>query len=256
MTFENPLTEAWRIGRATFGIWCMIPSSISTEMTAGLGFDYVCIDLQHGGIGYSDAVPMLQAARAAGVAAVARVQYNDPGEIMKMLDAGALGVIVPLVNNAEEAARAVDACRYPPVGNRSFGPLRASLVTGSRDPADLDQVVCLVMIETAEGLANVEAIASTPGLDGIYVGPSDLSLALGLAPGYERPEREHIEAIESIRAACERHGIISGIQCGGGDTAARRRAQGFQMVTVGTDASFLTTHAGRELAAARAGQGS
>lgn len=255
MTFENPLTVAWRTGRATFGIWCMIPSSISTEMTAGLGFDYVCIDLQHGGISYSEAVPMLQAARAAGVPAVARVQYNDPGEIMKMLDAGALGVIVPLVNNAEEAARAVEACRYPPVGNRSYGPLRASLVTGSRDPADLGQVVCLVMIETAEGLANVDAIASTPGLDGIYVGPSDLSLALGLDPGYERPEREHIDAIESIRAACKQHGIIAGIQCGGGDMADRRRAQGFQMVTVGTDASFLTAHAGRELAAARSGQG-
>lgn len=253
MTFQNPLAEAWREGRTTFGIWCTIPSSLTTELTAALGFDYVCVDMQHGAVSYTEALSMLQAARAAGVATVARVQYNDPGEIMKILDAGALGVIVPLVNNAEEAARAVAACRYPPAGNRSFGPVRASIVTGSRDPADLGNVLCLVMVETAEGLANVDAIASTPGLDGIYVGPSDLSLALGLAPGYERPEREHVDAIESIRLACERRGIAAGIQCDNGALASRRREQGFQMVTVGVDGSFLRSVAGRELAAARAG---
>lgn len=253
MAYENPLTEAWRAGRTTFGIWCSIPSSVSTEMTAAAGFDYVCVDLQHGAISYPAALPMLQAARAAGAAAVARVQANDPGEIMKILDAGAHGVIVPLVNNAEEAARAVAACRYPPAGNRSYGPLRAAVVTGSRDTADLDKVVCLVMVETADGLANVAEIASVPGLDGIYVGPSDLSLALGLPPGYERPEREHIDAIESIRSACEQHGLIAGIQCDNGALAARRHAQGFQMVTVGNDSTFMRSLAGRELAEARAG---
>lgn len=251
MTYENPLAAAWREGRTTFGVWCTIPSSVSTELTAALGFDYVCVDMQHGAISYPTAVPMLQAARAAGTAAVARVQYNDPGEIMKILDAGAIGVLVPLVNTAEEAARAVAACRYPPVGNRSYGPVRAGVVTGSVDPADLGQVLCLVMVETAEGLANVDEIASTPGVDGIYVGPSDLSLALGLPPGYEHAEREHVDAIESIRDACARHGIVAGIQCDSGPLAARRRAQGFQMVTVGIDASFMRTLAGQELAAAR-----
>lgn len=253
MTYANPLIETWRQHRTTFGIWCSIPSSVSAELVAAAGFDYVCVDLQHGAISYTSAVPMLQGARAAGAAAISRVAHNDPSQIMKILDAGALGVVVPLVSTREEAARAVAACRYPPAGMRSFGPVRASVVTGSRDTTDLEKVACLVMVETEEGLANVEAIASTPGLDGIYIGPADLALALGLPPAYERPEPEHVAAIETIRSACERHGIVAGIQCDSGALAARRQDQGFQMITVGNDGVFMRSLATRELAAARSG---
>jgi 4-hydroxy-2-oxoheptanedioate aldolase len=255
MPFTNPLRTAWDGGEATFGAWCSIPSSLSAELVANAGYDYVCVDTQHGAIGYSDALTMLQAAALRGAAPVVRVTWNDPAEIMKALDAGALGVIVPLVSTAEEAARAVAACRYPPKGIRSFGPIRASLVAGSRDPADLDQVVCIVMVETAEGLANVEEIAATPGLDGIYIGPSDLSLAVGLPPAYEQTEPAHVDAVERIRAACEAHGIVAGMHCAGGAMAARRHQQGFRMITVGADGVFLSTTAAKELATAREGKG-
>lgn len=255
MTYVNPLTESWRQGRTTFGIWCSLPTSVSAEFAAGAGYDYACVDMQHGAIGYTAAVPMLQAVAATGAAPVARVAANNQAEIMKILDGGAVGVVVPLVSTPEEAAQAVAACRYPPTGVRSYGPVRASVVTGSRDPRELEKVVCLVMVETAEGLANVDEIAATPGLDGIYVGPSDLSLALGLPPGYERPEQEHIDAIERIRTACELHGIVAGIQCDTGALAARRAQEGFAMITVGNEAAFMRSLAASELSEARGGSG-
>lgn len=255
MGYINPLLDAWASGRSIYGIWCALPTSVSMEMIAGLGFDYACVDMQHGAIDYATALTMFQAARAGGVTPITRVPTNDPGFIGKVLDAGAAGVVVPLVNTAEEAARAVAACRYPPVGQRSFGPLRASMITGNREPQDLQKVACIVMVETGEGLGNVDEIAAVEGLDAIYVGPSDLALALGLPTGYERSEPEHVEAIERIRAACERHGIAAGIQCDSGPMAARRVDQGFNMVTVGNESGFMRTLAKQELDAARAGTG-
>lgn len=241
--YRNPLLDMWQERRTTFGVTCVIPSAVSAEMVAGLGFDYVCVDLQHGAIEYSAALGMVQGVRAAGALPICRVPSNDAEQIMKVLDAGALGVVVPMVSTAEEAAYAVAACRYPPNGVRSFGPVLASLVTGSREPADLERVACVVMIETAEGLENADEIAATPGLDGIFVGPVDLALALGLPPTYEEPEGEHADAVERIRRACGEHGIVAGIQCDGGHRAARRRQQGFGMVTIAHDAAFLRSAA-------------
>jgi 4-hydroxy-2-oxoheptanedioate aldolase len=166
----------------------------------------VCVDQQHGVVDYASMVPMLQAIGAAGAAPITRVLSNDPYRIMKALDAGALGVIVPLVNDAGEAANAVAACRYPPHGIRSYGPIRASSVIGSRDPEDLaGEVLCIVMVETREGLENVEEIAATPGIDGIYIGPADLALSLGLPPSTSVTQDAHIEAVRRIREACRKH---------------------------------------------------
>jgi 4-hydroxy-2-oxoheptanedioate aldolase len=171
---------------------------------------------------------------------------------MKALDAGAWGVIVPLVNNAEDAARAVSACRYPPQGMRSYGPVRAAGVIGSRDPEKLGgEVLCLVMVETREGLERVDEIAATPGLDGIYIGPSDLALSLGLPPTLDVREDKHAEAIEQIRGACHRNGIAAGIHSPDGKWARRHSEAGFEMVTVATDAALLKGAALRELAEAR-----
>src|SRR5215218_798708 len=197
MASLNPLKRAWAGGRTAFGLWSVIPSSISAELAAGADFDYVCVDQQHGVIDYDSMVPMFQAIRAEGTAPITRVLSNDPFLIMKALDAGAWGVIVPLINDAEDAARAVSACRYPPRGIRSYGPVRAAGVIGSRDPEELGgEVVCLVMVETA----------GTPGLDGIYIGPSDLALSLGLTPTLDVKQSEHAEAVERIRDACHRNG--------------------------------------------------
>ena len=164
-------------------------------------------------------------------------------------------MIVPLVNNAEEAARAVAACRYPPQGVRSYGPVRAGEVVGSKDPDDLaDEVLCLVMVEMREGLDNVEEISATPGLDGIYIGPSDLALSLGLAPTLEITEKAHVEAVGRIREACQRHDIICGIHCGSGEWARKHAEAGFEMVTVTMDTKLLTEAARRELEVARGGR--
>src|SRR5215213_5660503 len=151
MANPNPLKEIWSEGRAALGLWMTVPGSIGAELLAGAGVDYVCVDQQHGVIDYASMVPMFQAIGAAGAAPITRVVQNDPGLIMQSLDAGALGVIVPLVNDATEAARAVAACRYPPRGIRSYGPVRAAGVIGSRDPEVLaERVLCIVMVETRE----------------------------------------------------------------------------------------------------------
>src|ERR687894_1630346 len=238
MANPNPLREAWAGGRTTFGLWSVMPGSVGAEILAGAGVDYVCVDQQHGVIDYDSMVPMFQAIRAEGATPITRVLSNDPFLIMKALDAGAWGVIVPLVNNAEDAARAVSACRYPPRGIRSYGPVRAAGVIGSRDPEELGgEVLCIVMVETREGLGRVEEIASTPGLDGIYVGPTDLALSLGLPPTSKVTEPEHAEAVTRIREACRQHGIVSGIQAASGEWAKKHAEAGFEMVSLATDAA-------------------
>ncbi len=252
MVNPNPLKKAWAEGRTAFGLWMTVPGSVGAEIFAGPGVDYVCVDQHHGVIDYDSMVPMLQAIRAEGAAPITRVLSNDPFLIMKALDAGAWGVIVPMIEDAEAAARAVAACRYPPHGVRSYGPVRASAVIDSSDPKVLaEEVLCLVMVETRKGLENVDEIAATPGLDGIYIGPSDLALSLGLPPTLDVVEDEHAEAVERIRKACHRNDITAGIQCASGDWARRHAGAGFEMVTVASDAALLRDAARRAVAVAR-----
>ena len=233
-----------------------VPGSIGAEILAGAGVDYVCVDQQHGVIDYDSMVPMVQAIRAEGAAPITRVLSNDPFLIMKAFDAGAWGVVVPLINDAGEAARAVSACRYPPRGMRSYGPVRAAGVIGSRDPEDLGgEVLCLVMVETREALERVEEIAATPGLDGIYIGPADLALSLGLSPTLDIQEGEHAEAVERIREACHANGIAAGIHSASGEWAKRHVEAGFDIVTVATDATILRAAALREVGVARGEDG-
>lgn len=252
MANANPLKKVWSEGRTTLGLWAAMPGSFGAEIMAGAKPDYVCVDQQHGAIGYDAMVPMLQAIGASGAAPITRVLSNDRDLIGKSLDAGALGVIVPLVNSATEAARAVAACRYPPHGIRSYGPVRASGVIGSSVPEDLaGEVLCIVMVETRKGLENVDEIAATPGLDGIYVGPADLALSLGVRPTLEVKDEVHVEAVRRIREACHRHGVAAGIHSGSGEWARRHVEAGFDMVTVATDASLLKNAARREMDEAR-----
>ena len=229
-----------------------VPGSIGAEIFAGVGVDYVCVDQQHGVIDYDSMVPMFQAIGAEGSAPITRVLSNDPFAIMKALDAGAWGVIVPLISSAVDAASAVSACRYPPLGLRSYGPVRAAGVIGSRDPEKLGgEVLCFVMVETREALERVEEIAATPGLDGIYIGPSDLALSLGLSPTLDVTEDVHVEAVNRIREACNRNGIAAGIHAASGERARAHAEAGFDMVTVATDAALLKSAALREVTVAR-----
>jgi len=238
----NPLKKVWEEGGTAFGLWAMMPGTFGAEILAGTNVEFVCVDQQHGVIGYEAIVPMFQAITAGGATPITRVLRNDASLIGKSLDAGARGVIVPLVNDADEAARAVAACRYPPDGVRSYGPVRAAGVVGSNVPEDLDaDALCFAMIETREGLDRVDEIAATPGLEGIYIGPSDLALSLGLAPTLEVNEDAHAEAVNRIHEACRRNGIIAGIHCPDGAWARKHADAGFDLITVTMDAPVLET---------------
>ena len=251
MSGRDRLDHCWAEERPAFGLWGSIASPLTAELAAAAGFDYVCVDLQHGGADEDRMVSMFEALEARGAVPFARVAYNEPWMVNRVLDLGAAGAIVPLVNTAEEARRAVSGCRFPPHGVRSYGPLRAALTVGSADPERLAAgALCFVMVETREGLENVEEIAHTRGLDGIYIGPSDLSLGLGREPGHGGDVLER--AITRIREACAAAGIIAGMHCnGGGAEAKARAADGFRLVTVGVDASIFMAGVSRELVAAR-----
>lgn len=169
-----------RARERAIGYWAMLDAPAAVERLGLVGYDYVCLDGQHGLFGYQGMLNGLIALDAAGGSApIARVDANNPTSICRALDAGAVGVIVPLVDDAEQAAAAVAATRYPPEGVRSYGPARSALRIGPEPAAANEQVAVLAMIETPRGLANVERICATPGLDAVYIGPSDLRLAVG-----------------------------------------------------------------------------
>ncbi len=244
----------WRAGGQTIGAWLSLANTHTAEMLAHAGFDWLCVDLQHGLLDYTDLLHMLPAISTTDTTPIVRVAANDPAQIMKALDAGAMGVIVPLVNTREEAAAAVAACRYPPEGGRSFGPIRAALYGGRGYAAEAnDQIACIAMIETPKGIENLEAIVTTPGLGGIYIGPSDLAYALGLPPLGDTDNALHLATVERILDACQRHGVPAGIHTSSLAWAKQRLEAGFNFVTLGSDAGFMMQAAAGDLAAARGG---
>lgn len=249
----NRALAAWRQGERTIGVWLSLANVHIAETLANLGFDWLCMDLQHGLLDYKDLTLMLPAVSAAKTTPLVRVPWNEPYEIMKALDAGAYGVIVPMINSGADARQAVAACRYPPAGNRSFGPVRAALHGGREAYAKgaNDQIACIAMIETAQGLENLDEIAATPGLDGVYIGPNDLALAIGLAPQGDNDDPAHAEAVQLIQAACRKRGVAVGVHSSSLAFAQRHLRRGFQFVTLGSDMGFLSRTASQELAAAR-----
>ncbi|MFC9675098.1 HpcH/HpaI aldolase/citrate lyase family protein [Streptomyces sp. NPDC056949] len=249
-------TAALRNREQLIGYWSLLDSPVAAERLARVGYDYLAFDAQHGLFGYQGMLNNLLATDTKGSTAVGmvRVEANDLTYIGRALDAGATAVIVPLIDNARDAADAVSAVRYPPLGRRSFGPMRAQLRVGP-NPADThEQTAVLAMIETADGLADVEAICATPGLDGIYVGPSDLRLAIGGASSTDPSVRDEFEqALTRIRKAAEAAGIAAGIHNADGASAARRLAEGFTFATVAADVVHLQQIATSHLDAARGG---
>jgi 4-hydroxy-2-oxoheptanedioate aldolase len=254
MASKNPLINAWNEGRKTYGLWLTTPGSVQAEIVARQGLDYVCVDYQHGLIDHSTGVPMMQGITAGGGTPIARVGWNDATRIMQVLDAGAVGVVVPMVNNAEEAAAAVAACKYPPTGMRSFGPVRARDTFGTTDPEGLADVACIVMVETADGIRNVSEIAATPGVDAIYIGPSDLALAMGYKPNQVPAPEDFLQVIDDILKACREQGIAAGIQAASGQIAQGYTAQGFDMITVASDAALLGAAVRAQLETATGGR--
>lgn len=252
---ENTALKAWREGRRTVGCWLSLANAFSAEALANLGFDWVCVDLQHGLVDYADLTAMLPAISTSRATPLVRVPWNEPYEIMKALDAGAYGVIVPMVNNRAEAEAAVAACRYPPEGIRSYGPLRASLYGGRNYLREANrQLACIVMIETLDGLEHLDEIVTTPGLDAVYIGPSDLALALGLEHVGDFDQPEHAAAVTRILEACGRAGIATGIHTSSLSFAKKYLAAGFNLVNLGSDSGFMMRAAAVDLAAVREGE--
>ena len=240
---KNKLKDVWASGAPVLNGWCAIPSPFSAEIMAAQGFDSITIDVQHGAVDYSNVLPMFQAMRASGKTLMARVPWREPGIIMKCLDAGAMGIICPMINSAEEAAEFVSYLRYPPLGQRSYGPTRAVFAYPGYNTREAnEEILAFAMIETAQGMENLEEIAATPGLDGIYVGPSDLTLGLTqgrLRDGLDREEPEMIEAIQKIARVCRSNGLRSAVHTASPEYAARAIEWGYDMVTIGGDVKFI-----------------
>lgn len=247
------LRELFDEGGVTIGGWCAIPSAFSAELMGRFGFDWVCVDMQHGLIGYEQAAAMLQALSITDTPAWVRVPWNQPDYIMKALDAGAQGIIVPMVETAAQARSAVESVKYPPAGVRSWGPIRASLgVEGYSPEVANKRTVVAAMIETVDGMKNMDEIMSVSGLDAIYVGPSDLGLTHGMVPTLSpEPGSAHEGLILEVLAGCQRNGVIPGVHTDSVETALRRRDAGFKMITVMSDALLLRAAASSALAAVR-----
>ena len=229
-------------GKPVVNGWLQIPSTVSAEVMAHQGWDSLTVDMQHGLVDYTNALPMLQTISSTDVTPLARVNWNEPGQIMKILDAGAYGVICPMVSNKKEAENFVKACMYPPNGYRSYGPIRG-LVYGGLDYADEanNEILKFAMIETKESLENLDEIMKTPGLDGIYIGPADLSLAIGEKPSFDKPEGDPVyEVIMKILDHAKKNNIIAGIQNGQPEYAEKMIKKGFQLVTIGSDQRYMT----------------
>ena len=239
---KNKLKEIFKTGKSAVNGWLQIPNSFTAELMANQDWDSLTLDMQHGIIDYPNAVGMLQAISTKDVVPMARVNWNEPGQIMKILDAGAYGIICPMISNKSEAENFVKACMYPPRGYRSYGPIRG-LVYGGADYAEKanDEIIKFAMIETKESLENLDKIMQTEGLDGIYIGPADLSLAVGEKPSFDKPEGDPVyDLIMKILEHAKKNNIIAGIQNGQPEYAEKMIKKGFQLVTIGSDQRYMT----------------
>jgi 4-hydroxy-2-oxoheptanedioate aldolase len=237
----NRVRQVWEAGGAVINGWCGIPSGFAAELMANMGWDSLVVDTQHGVVDYQMMVAMLTGISTTNVTPMVRVPWNDPASIMKALDAGSYGIICPMVNSRAECERFVGACRYAPKGYRSSGPIRATLYGGPDYAAKANEtIVAMAMIETKEAVQHLDEILSTPGLDAIYVGPSDLSLTMGFPPGLDRTEDVMVKALRTIVEGCKRHKVKAGIHTGSATYAKRMIDEGYDFVTLMGDARLLS----------------
>ena len=251
----NAIRRLWSESKPVINGWLSIGNAFSAEILAQQGYDALTIDMQHGLVGYEAMTAMLQAMRASGVTPMVRVPWLSAGDIMKALDAGAYGIICPMINSRAEAEQFVSYMRYPPLGTRSFGPTRVVFSAGSDYGQKADQeVLCLAMIETADGMKNLEEIVGTPGLDGVYIGPADLTLGLTgrkYPTGFDREEPEMIAAIQTILQKAHAAGIRACLHCGTPAYAAKAVGWGFDLVTLLNDVRMLANAAQANILATR-----
>lgn len=248
---ENTLKQAWQDDKVTLGMWLSTGSHLAAEHLGATDFDYINIDMQHGLVDYTEALYTLSAMQRIEATPTVRVPWNEPGIIGKVLDAGAMGVIIPMVNSVAEAEQAVAACRYAPAGSRSYGPARAAMALGADYASTAnDTVLCIPMIETVQAVEDIDNILDVPGIDAVYVGPADLSITLGLPPGSDQEAQSFNDALAAVVAACNKRGITPGIHSTQA-LAPKRVEQGFRMITVTSDLLAMISGAKAALRQAR-----
>jgi 4-hydroxy-2-oxoheptanedioate aldolase len=249
----NRLKARIAAGKAAVNGWLAIPSGFSAEVMAQCGWDSVTVDMQHGVQDYQSMVQCFQAMQAHPVTPMVRVPWNEPGIIGKALDGGAMGVICPMINTRKEAENFVSYCKYPPMGSRSNGPIRAAMygeATSYQATAN-DEILCIPMIETKTAIKNLEAILDVPGVAGVYVGPSDLGFSYGLPPKLDRSEPEILKIYDKIIKECDKRGIFPGIHTAGAKDAANCIAMGFRLTTLMNDSGMMATYAKSAIAETR-----
>lgn len=249
----NKVKQFWKEQKPLAVGWMGSPDPYMVETMANSGFDALVLDMQHGmGIGPDRAVQALQIISTTDVTPLVRVPWNDPIYIQYVIDAGAYGVIVPMVNNRAEAEKAAGATKYFPLGYRSNGANRARFYAGADYFAHAnEEILCFVMIETTQAIENLESIATTPGVDGFYIGPSDLAITMGLEPKLDHDAPQHVEAVQKVVDAAKRHNLMAGIHTTGPEEVLRRYKQGFNLCPLGSDAGFLGAGARGAVAALR-----
>ena len=251
----NLLKAKLQSGAVCLNGWSQLPSASVMEQFAQAGWDSILIDLQHGLHDYASALACLQTLAAYPVTPLARPPWYEPGIIGKLLDAGAWGIVCPMTNTAADARALVKACCYPPLGERSNGPVRAGLHVGAAayQATANQEVLILPQVETITAFENLDAILDVEGVGGIYVGPTDLGLSMGLPPTMDRDEPAILAIYEKLVEGCARRGLVAGMHCASPAYANRMIEMGFKLITVATDISLLANGAKAVVKAVKTG---
>lgn len=245
---NNRVKQIWASGKAVVNGWLVVPSGLTAEMIAQCGFDSVTVDMQHGVHDYISMIECFQAMNGQFVTPMVRVPWNEPGIIGKALDGGAYGVICPMVNTAQQAKNLVSYAKYPPAGTRSNGPIRAGIGTpGSYQKTANDEVIVLPMIETKIAVENMESILDVQGIDGVYIGPTDLGLSYGIGPKVDHILPEILNIYDKIVNECDKRKLCPGIHCGDAEGAVRAINMGFKFVSLSDEIGLMSSYAKRQV---------
>ena len=240
----NNLLKIWDENKPVVNAWLSIPNSFTAEAFGKMGWDAITIDMQHGQSDYSSSIPMLQALSSSSSTPMVRVPWSEPGIIMRMLDLGVLGIIAPMINTKSDCEKFVSYCYYPPIGQRSFGPMRAQLIHGSSYFENANKnILSFAMIETQQAVDNLDEILSVPNLTGVYIGPADMSSSYGMKPKFDVKEDPVFSNIKLIAKKANEYGKIAGIHNGTTQYAKEMINLGFKLVTISSDFRSMSAHA-------------
>jgi 4-hydroxy-2-oxoheptanedioate aldolase len=244
---ENPVQKSLHEGRAAVGTWLTLCSPAAAEQMAHVGWDWLVVEVEHSPVGFETMANCFRAIQLGGAVPMARIPWNDTIWIQRTLDAGALGLVIPMVNSRADAEAAVANCHYAPRGQRSYGGIRIrDYVDGDYFAWAAANISVIPMIETIQAVEKADEILSVEGVDGCFIGPSDLALSMGIKPGEGGPGTAHEQAIQHVLQVGKRVGTAVGKHCVGMDEANERIAQGFQFLAVNSDSAFMVAEAKRQ----------